>query len=129
MYLCNIMNRALICIGSNDDRDSNLLVCKSLLEKSFGTVFYSKTSVTTPYGESYKQDFLNQLAVLYTEMKKEDVMNSLKEIERLMGRKQEDKSIGLVKIDVDLLSWNKEILKPEDMQRRYVADLLHTINE
>lgn len=129
MYLCVNMNKALICIGSNMDRETNLTVCKSFLKELFGELNYSDTSVTTPYGQSYKQDFLNQLALFYTDKKKEDVINLLKDIEKSMGRKQKDKLTGLVKIDVDLLCWNQEILKPEDMTRRYVTELLSTIRD
>lgn len=121
------MNKALLCIGSNDNGEENILACKSFIEKEFGEVIYSNTSITIPYGRSYKNDFLNQLAIFYTDRDQSEVINILKEIEKLIGRKPEDKSSGLVKIDIDLLCWNNEVLKPEDMQRRYVTDLLSTI--
>lgn len=121
------MNKALLCIGSNDNGEINLLTAKSLIEKEFGEVIYSNTSITTPYGHSYKDDFLNQLAIFYTNRKQEEVIKILKGIEKQLGRSPEDKLLGLVKIDIDLLCWNNEILKPEDMQRKYVTDLLPTI--
>lgn len=114
-------------MGSNDDRERNITFCKSLLENFFGEMFYSNTSVTTPYGQSYKQDFLNQLAVFYTDKTKTEIISMLKSMEKEIGRKDEDKSLGLVKIDIDLLRWNDEILKPEDMKRLYVTELLSTI--
>lgn len=122
------MNRALICIGSNDNREENVAACKSFMEKIFSNILYSDTSITIPYGSSYKWDFLNQLAVFKTDKDKEEVIRSLKKIEVKMGRKPEDKKSGLVKIDIDLLCWNEEVLKPEDMQRKYVTELLPTIS-
>ncbi len=43
-------------------------------------------------------------------------------IERDHGRTPEDKSRGIVKIDIDLLCYDGELLKPEDWQRGYVRE-------
>lgn len=123
------MNKGLICIGTNENRETNLAYCKELLNIVFSDITYSDISVTAPYGAIYKNDFLNQLAVVYTDKVKKDVIDLLKSYEKKIGRTIEDKKNGIVKIDIDLVAWNDEILKPEDMKRSYVADLLPTIKE
>jgi len=123
-----VMNKALLSIGTNEDRENNLLLCHRLLDGLFTDISYSKTSVTVPYGTSYKNDFLNQLAVVYTEKGKEEVSLILKSLEKEIGRNKEDKQKGVVKIDVDIIIWNDEVLKPADISRSYIADLLPSLH-
>ncbi|WP_108823100.1 2-amino-4-hydroxy-6-hydroxymethyldihydropteridine diphosphokinase [Dysgonomonas sp. Marseille-P4361] len=123
------MNKALLSIGTNEDRDRNLDLCHQLLEKQFLFIAYSKTSMTVPYGNSYKSDFLNQLAFIYTDKEKDEVVSLLKSIEKEIGRSNGDKEKGIVKIDVDLIVWNEEVVKPTDISRSYVSDLLPSLEE
>ncbi|MDR2950860.1 MAG: 2-amino-4-hydroxy-6-hydroxymethyldihydropteridine diphosphokinase [Prevotella sp.] len=121
------MNKALLSIGTNEDKELNLDLCHQLLGNSFEQISYSDTSITTPYGNSYKNDFLNQLAIIYTDQKREDVYKLLKLIETQIGRNPSDKERGIVKIDIDLVIWNDKILKPADISRSYIKDLLASL--
>lgn len=122
-----VMNKALLSIGTNENREENLSLCHLLLDKEFEDIRYSHTSVTSPYGSVYKEDFLNQLAIIYTHKAKEEVALLLKNIEKKIGRKVSDKKKGVVKIDVDLVIWNEEVLKPSDISRSYITDLLASL--
>ncbi|NDV93861.1 hypothetical protein D0T84_02870 [Dysgonomonas sp. 521] len=121
------MNKVLLSIGTNEDREANLALCHKLLDESFGEIHYSDTSVTIPYGNHYKNDFLNQLAIAYTDENKENVSLLLKSIEKQIGRKPKDKEKGIVKIDIDLIVWNDDILRPADISLSYIADLLPSL--
>lgn len=123
------MNKVLLSIGTNEDREANLALCHKYLNSLFENIIYSKTSITIPYGNSYKNDFLNQLAVVYTDKGKKDISLLLKSLERKMGRENADKEKGIVKIDVDIIAWNEEIVKPSDISRSYIADLLPSLQE
>lgn len=123
------MNKVLLSIGTNEDRETNLILCHRLLDESFEEINYSDTSITTPYGAHYKNDFLNQLAIAYTHKDKEEISLLLKSIEKEMGREKTDKEKGVVKIDIDLIIWNGEILKPTEISRNYIADLLPSLQE
>ena len=123
------MNKALLSIGTNVDRERNMELCHRLLEKLFPAIAYSKTSITAPYGNLYKSDFLNQLAFAYTYKEKDEVISLLKSLEKEMGRTQADKENGIVKIDLDLVVWNEEVVKPEDILRSYVVDLLPSLED
>ena len=70
----------------------------------------------------YQLHFLNRVAVLYSEESPARIKDVLKDIECCIGRKPEDKSCGRVPIDIDLLQWNDQILKAEDLTREYVLD-------
>ncbi len=123
----DVMNKALISIGTNVNRETNLALCHELLNEAFPEINYSNTSITTPYGNTYKDDFLNQLAFIYTSEAKQEILKRLKSIEKKMGRNATDKVNGSVKIDIDLVIWNEEILKPDDMERSYIVDLLPSL--
>lgn len=118
------MNKGLISIGSNKDKELNLGICQNLLKMEFEDITFSKTSITEPYGNVYKDDFLNQLIFIYTEKDKDCIISVLKALEQKMGRLVTDKTDGKVIIDIDLIIWNDQILKPEDMKREYIRDLL-----
>ena len=45
----------------------------------------------------------------------------LKAIEKRLGRMPEDKKKGIVKIDIDLLTYDGEVLKVNDWKREYVC--------
>lgn len=121
------MNKALLSIGTNEDREANLDFCHNLLGELFEDIIYSATSITVPYGNSYKNDFLNQLAIIYTDKEKDDVSHLLKSLEKEMGRNEADKEKGIVKIDVDLVIWNDEVIRPTEISRTYITDLLPSL--
>lgn len=125
----DVMNKALLSIGTNMDREANLALCHEKLDSLFAGISYSKTSVTPPYGMVYKDDFLNQLAIIYTTKTKDEVYEILKIVEKQIGRNNTDKAQGKVKIDIDLIIWNDEVLKPADLSRSYIADLLPSLEE
>jgi len=121
------MNEVLISIGSNDNKIENLAICHQLLDDNFAFISYSDTCITDPYGSNYKKKFINQLAIINTNINKASLTEILKSIEKKLGRKPEDKKLGLVKIDIDIVIWNNEIVKPEDITRSYIKDLLPTL--
>ncbi|WP_029905209.1 2-amino-4-hydroxy-6-hydroxymethyldihydropteridine diphosphokinase [Prevotella sp. 10(H)] len=123
------MNKALLSIGTNENREENLSLCHHLLGKIFTDLFYSRTSITVPYGANYKSNFLNQLALIHTDKSKDDVISLLKSIETQIGRVSSDKEKGTVKIDIDLVIWNSEVLRPVDISRSYIADLLPELQD
>ena len=46
-----------------------------------------------------------------------------------MGRLPSHKEEGIIIIDIDLMQWNNEILKPEDFERHYIQPLLREMEE
>ena len=118
------MNQVLISLGSNEDPESNISLCRCLLSDFFDVVFFSQTSVTVPYGIHYKNNFLNQLAFAHTNRTKEEVELTLKRLEKQMGRLPSDKANGVVKIDIDLIKWNDVVLRKEEWGRDYITLLL-----
>lgn len=122
------MHKILLSIGSNTDACSNMSKAKELLRSCFPTIKYTDAIETTPYGEKYTTPFLNSLAYLKTDLNSNEVVRQLKAIERKMGRRASHKSEGIVIIDIDLLQWDTEILKPDDFERDYMQQLIVEID-
>ncbi|MCD8194364.1 MAG: 2-amino-4-hydroxy-6-hydroxymethyldihydropteridine pyrophosphokinase, partial [Tannerellaceae bacterium] len=55
------------------------------------------------------------------------INKELKKIEAELGRLPQDKAQGCIKIDIDLLQWNEQVLKPIDLQREDVIQGLQTL--
>lgn len=114
----------ILGLGSNFDGDLNISKADELLTSLFPDILFSKSIYTTPIGMPESADFVNQVAVGTTSLALRDVVIRLKEIEASIGRNNEDKARGIIKIDIDLIVWNEEILKPNDYNRDYVRELL-----
>lgn len=118
------MHTILLSIGSNTYAENNIRKAKKLLRKQFSEISFSENCQSKPYGEKYKRPFLNLLAIFRSENSIEEVNVLLKEIEKTMGRKTEDKEKGKVVIDIDMIRYDNEILKPKDFERSYIRDLI-----
>jgi 2-amino-4-hydroxy-6-hydroxymethyldihydropteridine diphosphokinase len=64
------------------------------------------------------------LAVFHSDLPLDEVIQKLKMIEFAMGRQPRDKDAGKVIIDIDLLQYGDEIVRPDDYERAYVQSLL-----
>lgn len=121
-------NRCLLLLGSNMNREQNMDVAVIRLHDVFDRICFSERIVSLPVGGNKGVgSYLNQLAIGHTSLEKEAVKTILKQIEKDMGRCPEDKEVGRIIIDIDLLQWNEELLKPEEMQREYVQSCLQSL--
>ncbi len=96
----------------------------SLLRDEFAPIVFSAVYESEPHGGKYKRPFLNMLARFSSDLSEEDINEKLKNLERKMGRKMEDKNIGRVIIDIDIICVRDVVLRPKDFERDYVQKLL-----
>ena len=73
--------------------------------------------------------FVNALAIAFTDLPEPDIVPILKDIERQCGRTKEEKSQGIVKLDLDLLLYGDLRRKESDWERDYVKQLLGEMGE
>lgn len=115
----------LICLGSNTEQDRNMALARRELEARFPGVAFSAELTTEPIGMSRSTSpFANQLARFTSEASPTEVKSVLKEIERKAGRKAEEKALEVVRLDLDLLMADGRPLRSDDLQRRFVQQLL-----
>ena len=103
----------IISIGSNEQRKDNLALARKRLSELFPGIRFSKEEETKPL-------FSNQIARFVSSKQVGEVSSHLKSIEREAGRKPEEKLQEIVRLDIDLLSCDETIYKPEDLKRDYI---------
>lgn len=114
------MNTVIISLGANCNPEENLSKARISLLGYFNNIRFSNATYTEPENIPNPAQFLNQVAILYTTESFSCVREILKSIERAIGRSPLDKITHQIHIDIDIICWNREILKKEDMQRSYV---------
>ena len=106
------MTQVFIDIGSNINRDENICACIKKLSSDFADIVFSK-----PY-ESFSEgfegdDFINLSAGFSTDMSFQALLNYLKAIEIVQKRTRDTAKFGSRTLDVDILLFGDEILKPD----------------
>jgi 2-amino-4-hydroxy-6-hydroxymethyldihydropteridine diphosphokinase len=76
-----------------------------------------------------KFTYLNALCQAFSKLPLESVLSLLKVMETEMGRQRGLEAKGMVAIDLDLVEWNGEILRPWDVAQPYYRDCLKSIQK
>lgn len=111
----------MICIGSNYNRKENLLLARKRLVDLFPTIRFTSEQETRPLFFRSAELFSNQVAMFFSEVEEERIKKELKAIEKSAGRRPEDKKEERICLDIDLLSFDDRVLKPEDLKREYIV--------
>lgn len=109
-----------ISIGSNEDRGENLPLARRRLGELFLGIRFSREEETRPLFFRRPELFSNQVARFTSNCGAEEIILRLKGIEREAGRTPEEKKQEIVRLDIDLLSCDATIYKPEDLKRDYI---------
>lgn len=105
------MTRVFVDIGSNIDRELNICACVEQLRLDFPDVSFSK-----PYeskSEGFEgDDFINMSAVFTTKFSFPELLAYLKTMEAKQKRTRDGFKFASRTLDVDILLFGDEILKP-----------------
>lgn len=110
----------ILCLGSNFKRELHLSAARTALTGSFPSILFGEEMTTEAIGEGMLSPFSNQLAQLSTPANIEEVRNILKNIEHKNGRLPEDKGHGIIKLDIDILIYDGQTIKPNDLKRDFI---------
>ncbi len=110
----------ILCLGSNEQGKENLKLARKRLQELFPEIHFSDEEETVPVNFIRTEMFLNQVACFTSDLSALEITPLLKEIEREAGRKPEDKKLGIVRLDIDLLADSSVIYKTGDWNRGYV---------
>jgi 2-amino-4-hydroxy-6-hydroxymethyldihydropteridine diphosphokinase len=123
------MNKAYLLIGGNEgDRLDLLEQARHHIAVFIGEIILrSSIYETAAWGNTTQPNFLNQVLLVNTSMKAEDLMSNLIIIEKKMGRVRNEK-YGPRTIDIDILFYNHAIIDlaglkiphPQIQKRRFV---------
>lgn len=109
-----------ISIGSNEQRKENLSLARKRLKELFPSIRFSTEEETKPLYFRRTSLFSNQVARFISNSEAMEVTSHLKAIEREAGRMPGEKKQEIVRLDIDLLSCDDTIYKPEDLKRDYI---------
>ncbi|MCD7978223.1 MAG: 2-amino-4-hydroxy-6-hydroxymethyldihydropteridine diphosphokinase [Tannerellaceae bacterium] len=123
-----MLNKLLLCLGSNRNKLVNIELASRKLSSHIEQILFSEIIESDPVGrDPGVENYLNRLAIAYTSKSLAEVISLCKNLEKELGRTPEDKISKSVPIDIDILKWNKQILKEEELKREYVVKGLHTL--
>jgi 2-amino-4-hydroxy-6-hydroxymethyldihydropteridine diphosphokinase len=111
------MNEVYLCLGGNlGDREGNLSAAKKLLIQA-GCKIIRESSIyeTSPWGNETHLPYLNQVIVLETSYSPNELMQLLLEIEQKLGRVRGNTQWEDRLIDIDILSYNLEIIENKEL--------------
>lgn len=109
------MNIAYLSIGSNiDNRVKNCIIALEELSSFLKILEMSSFYETEPYGAGDQDDFVNCAVQVETSLKPEQLLESLLDIEKSMGRKtKRDKAPRI--IDLDIIFYNDLIIDSDNL--------------
>ncbi|WP_457126514.1 2-amino-4-hydroxy-6-hydroxymethyldihydropteridine diphosphokinase [Mucilaginibacter sp. HD30] len=110
------MNNVFLLLGSNlGDRKLLLqMAVTKIAERVGGVLKQSALYETQSWGKAGEPDYLNQVVFLQTQLSSNKVLNEILKIETSMGRIRDEKW-GSRLIDIDILFYNDEIIKQNDL--------------
>ena len=118
----------IVAIGSNYNAEINIGLALEMLVNEFGVFEITHLIDTDPIGMPNNLCFKNGLVHLHSLLALEEVKLLLKEMEKKIGRTAEDKSKGIVFIDMDVIMQDNTIIDQEDYGRDYMQELLSVLN-
>ncbi|MBK6283144.1 MAG: 2-amino-4-hydroxy-6-hydroxymethyldihydropteridine diphosphokinase [Draconibacterium sp.] len=122
------MNSVIIGIGSNIDAECNIGKMLDILKTNVEVVKVSAMMKTKPIGIEDQPDFMNGAVKIKTNMELDELTKLLKSIEDKMGRDRTSPKFGPRNIDLDIATWNGEIVDKDyytrDFLQKSVDELL-----
>lgn len=109
------MNFAILCLGSNTLDATRILQesCAHLIDFADGETQCS-TIYDGPSHNGVGADYFNMVIALHTEGNRESLSRYCKKLEEQAGRLSTSKSSGIMPLDIDIVIWNGDILRPSD---------------
>jgi 2-amino-4-hydroxy-6-hydroxymethyldihydropteridine diphosphokinase len=111
------MNQAYLLIGGNlGDREQNMAKARKKIESLAGRILQASALYqTAAWGKTDQPDFLNQVLLVETELKANELLAQLLTAEQDMGRFRQEK-YGPRIIDMDILFFNDEIIDTKSLK-------------
>ncbi len=101
--------RVLLMLGSNVEAERQLAAACALLKKRFEVVAVSRSHPSPAVGHAGAPAYLNQAAVIATDLDRDSLKVALRAIEAELGRQRPNPEPRLCPIDIDALGrWEPE---------------------
>lgn len=121
------MNDCIIGIGSNINPEENIQKSLALLKQNVEIIAISSWVKTTPIGITKQNDFINGAVRIRTNLSKVDLINYLKKLENKLGRDRSLPKFGPRTIDLDIVTWNKNIVDKDYYVRDFIKNAVNEL--
>jgi 2-amino-4-hydroxy-6-hydroxymethyldihydropteridine diphosphokinase len=110
------MNTIYLLLGSNQQNpEQQLKTAQQNIAQKIGPIVRSSGIYqTAAWGNTQQPDFLNQVVITQTNLNAAVLMQTILEIEALMGRVRTKKNAPRI-IDIDILFYNKDIIHTKEL--------------
>ncbi|MDX1627089.1 MAG: 2-amino-4-hydroxy-6-hydroxymethyldihydropteridine diphosphokinase [Fulvivirga sp.] len=112
-----MMDGIYLLLGTNlGDKKKNLKHAIELIKEKTGPVIaFSSIYKTAAWGIEDQPDFFNQVVTINSELDPEELLNTLHQIEKQLGRVRKEKW-GARRIDIDILYYNNQVIDTKNLQ-------------
>ncbi len=117
-----------LSIGSNIDRQKNILNALKQLEQLFGQLIISPVYESPAIGFEGK-DFLNLVVGIQSDLAIFQIEKSLKVIEEMNGRVKQTEKFAPRTLDIDILTWGDKIIQQDglDLPKDEILKYAHVL--
>ena len=123
------MNEVIIGIGSNIDADKNISGMLEILREKVEVVKVSPMIRTKPIGIENQPYYTNGAVKIKTELEQEPLNKLLKQIEDQLGRNRTGPKFGPRTIDLDIVTWNGEIIDQDYYTRDFIRTSVRAVDD
>lgn len=115
------MNHLVLSIGTNSpDREWQMSHAIKRMKQLFKKTVISEI-YEVPAHNGVDAPYLNAVMIASTTMELDETTAVLKQWETVCGRTPASKQRGVIPIDLDIVIWNNEVIRPVDYSRAYVS--------
>lgn len=115
------MNNVILSLGSNShDSNEQMRRCIHWLQNTL-QVTAKSTVYRTAATNGKDADYTNAVVAVGTSMPIDQLNGLMKQYERECGRTPQSKSLGSIPIDIDIVIFNGQIIRPKDFAQTYFS--------
>jgi 2-amino-4-hydroxy-6-hydroxymethyldihydropteridine diphosphokinase len=122
------MNTVIVGIGSNIQAELNIPNMLEIMKQHVEIINVSTMILTKPIGIKNQPDYTNGAVKIKTNLDKKNLNLLLKKIEDQMGRDRTAPKFGARCIDLDIVSWNGQIIDNDYYSRDFLRNSVDEIN-
>ncbi len=112
----------ILALGCNTNYDAGMDKAISHIKESF-CIQNETRRIISPSTNDTPGSFCNSLILIQTTYSVDEITKRIKQIETMCGRTKEETAKGIIRMDIDLLSYDEIRLRPNDWERPYIQEL------
>ena len=114
-----LKHRFIICLGSNTANSAELIAGACTEIAALVTDFIKSDTYSMPSFTGVGDAYNNCVIAGSTDHSFSDFTAYTKQLERNAGRTEQSKEAGIMPLDVDIMIWDDEVIRPKEIDRPY----------